>query len=415
MAALLLLVLALGAVFIAGSRPRLPAPFGPAVNGRVAYATAGDIFTADPVTGSRHRRDHGTGLRLGADPSDGTHIAFMRQVASDSSTARLYVASADGANLSRSRPIPCRTSSELLVLARRPLDRLRGGRPSRRRPTQHLWLATPTAAGIRQPGGRCPSDETVVPAAGRLRDRVCGREPGSDGSYGVYAVNLANGAIRPIVVPVPDDAVEAISVSPDGSRISYALTSLGTPGDRCAGPRRDAGRQDRSHVADASRRRQRRRGELVERQYPARPQSRLCTGRLGQVLAVVPADGSSPGRETAHGLTGFAAWAPDDQSILVAPQSLNGSSTQQLLLDPATMTPSPRLGPQTANPPGSARRAEPIRRQPASGNASPRGSPSGGPAAPRPFHLLPQPSIDAPGDPSYTQSRPDRSELRTDS
>jgi hypothetical protein len=46
-----LAILAIAAVLVAGSRRRVPAPFGPAANGVVAYAKNGVIYTADPVTG----------------------------------------------------------------------------------------------------------------------------------------------------------------------------------------------------------------------------------------------------------------------------------------------------------------------------------------------------------------------------
>ena len=126
----------------------------------------------------------------------------------------------------------------------------------------------------------------------------------SAGSYGVYAVNLANGAIRPIVVPEPDYAIEAINASPDGSRIAYALTSLGTPGDTW-----------QVHVVT-----QDGKTDLTLPMPPgavngygaswSNDSTRLVLNRgyalddSDMVLAVVPADGSGPGQETAHGLTG---------------------------------------------------------------------------------------------------------------
>jgi WD40-like Beta Propeller Repeat len=48
-AALLALLIG-GAIWFAGSRHRVPAPFGPAANGVIAYATAGDVYIGDPVT-----------------------------------------------------------------------------------------------------------------------------------------------------------------------------------------------------------------------------------------------------------------------------------------------------------------------------------------------------------------------------
>ena len=71
----------IGAVMIAGSRPRLPAPFGLAANGIVAYGSGGDIYTVDPETGSR--RAIVTGPTDDHDPRfslDGTKVAFLRRV-----------------------------------------------------------------------------------------------------------------------------------------------------------------------------------------------------------------------------------------------------------------------------------------------------------------------------------------------
>ena len=71
------------ALAIVGSQRRVPAPFGPAANGVVVYATAsGDIATVDPATGLT------TTIVAGPEPDraptfsrDGTRIAFIRQVA----------------------------------------------------------------------------------------------------------------------------------------------------------------------------------------------------------------------------------------------------------------------------------------------------------------------------------------------
>ena len=49
----LALLLAVAAAVYVGSQRRVPAPFGPAANGLVAYSKDGDIFTVDPTTGLR--------------------------------------------------------------------------------------------------------------------------------------------------------------------------------------------------------------------------------------------------------------------------------------------------------------------------------------------------------------------------
>ncbi len=340
MAALLLLALALGAVFIAGSRPRLPAPFGPAANGHVAYATAGDIYTADPGTGVA------TAVITGPDVDtfplfsrDGTHIAFDRQIAGDGSTSRVYVAGADGTNVVAITPDPQQNIQNYSFSPDgRSVVFAAGVRPGGDQPDT-LWLANTDGSGVRQLEVGMPAREpTFLPPDGT---EVVFAGQGSDGSYGLYAVNLANGTVRPIVDPGAGFAIEAINASPDGSRIAYSLTSLSTPGDTF-----------QVHVVT-----QDGKTDLTLPMPPgavngyaatwSNDSTRLVVSRgyalddSDMVLAVVPADGSGPGRETAHGLTGSATWAPDDQSILVAPQPLNGTSTQNLLLDPATMSTKP--------------------------------------------------------------------------
>jgi Tol biopolymer transport system component len=78
LAALAILIAAMFAFYI-GSQPRLPAPFGRAANGQVAYASGGDIYVVDPTTGTR--RAITTGPNTDAEPRwslDGTRLAFLR-------------------------------------------------------------------------------------------------------------------------------------------------------------------------------------------------------------------------------------------------------------------------------------------------------------------------------------------------
>ncbi|HLA17289.1 MAG TPA: hypothetical protein VJZ72_10350, partial [Candidatus Limnocylindrales bacterium] len=94
--ALIVLALVAGAILIVGNQPRkLPAPFGPAANGQIAYAADGDIFTADPTTGDS--RALVTGPGIDTDPvytRDGTKIAFTRTVAGGQ--REVYTADVDG-------------------------------------------------------------------------------------------------------------------------------------------------------------------------------------------------------------------------------------------------------------------------------------------------------------------------------
>jgi dipeptidyl aminopeptidase/acylaminoacyl peptidase len=78
LAALGLLIVA-AAAFYVGSQPRLPPPIGLAATGLVAYASGGDIYTVDPITGAREAIV--TGSEVDREPRwslDGTRLAFLR-------------------------------------------------------------------------------------------------------------------------------------------------------------------------------------------------------------------------------------------------------------------------------------------------------------------------------------------------
>lgn len=78
LAVLALLLAAAVAVYV-GSQNRLPAPFGLATNGLVAYTQDGDILTVDPGTGARAWITSGNEEDREARWSlDGTRLAFLR-------------------------------------------------------------------------------------------------------------------------------------------------------------------------------------------------------------------------------------------------------------------------------------------------------------------------------------------------
>ena len=105
--ALLLIALLVGAVLFAGSQRHLPAPFGLAAAGRLAYAANGDIYSADPVTGAKTAIV--TGPETDVHPVwslDGTRVVFERKVYGDTGDGRLFVARADGTGLVAITPDP---------------------------------------------------------------------------------------------------------------------------------------------------------------------------------------------------------------------------------------------------------------------------------------------------------------------
>jgi Tol biopolymer transport system component len=76
----LLAPLVAGLAIAIGSRERLPAPFGLAANGLVAYGRDGDIITVDPATGARHWVTAGD--EVDREPRwslDGSRLAFLRE------------------------------------------------------------------------------------------------------------------------------------------------------------------------------------------------------------------------------------------------------------------------------------------------------------------------------------------------
>ncbi|MFL5779455.1 MAG: TolB family protein, partial [Chloroflexota bacterium] len=101
--ALLIVLLITAAVFV-GTQRRLPAPFGPAANGRIAFTANDQIWTAE-ADGTAPRQV--TPGALGAfEPSfsrDGTHLAYRRKTSDEPLDdphrfADLIVVDTDGAN-----------------------------------------------------------------------------------------------------------------------------------------------------------------------------------------------------------------------------------------------------------------------------------------------------------------------------
>jgi Tol biopolymer transport system component len=100
---IVLLAAALVAIAVVGSRPRLPSPFGPAANGRVAYLSNGQIYTANPDGSNPIQLTSGGGSASSQTWSrDGTKLAYrLTGPTSNPSTMSdgdLVVVNADGTN-----------------------------------------------------------------------------------------------------------------------------------------------------------------------------------------------------------------------------------------------------------------------------------------------------------------------------
>jgi dipeptidyl aminopeptidase/acylaminoacyl peptidase len=102
--AALALLLAAAVTLYVGSRPRLPAPFGLAANGLVAYAELGEIWTVDPTTGERTKIvSMAGGNQAPRFSRDGTHVAFLREI---DGGELLAITRADGTRLVESKGAP---------------------------------------------------------------------------------------------------------------------------------------------------------------------------------------------------------------------------------------------------------------------------------------------------------------------
>ena len=100
-ALLLLALLVAGAIISFGLRPDpVPAPFGPAANGLVAYPADGDIYTRDLVTGDERLVIASPEREFGATFSrDGQWLSFLRFGGDESEGATLMVAKPDGTDV----------------------------------------------------------------------------------------------------------------------------------------------------------------------------------------------------------------------------------------------------------------------------------------------------------------------------
>jgi len=341
-AALVLIVVIVGAAVLAGSQHRLPAPFGPARNGLVTYASNGDIYTADAVSGRSAVVIKGPGNIHPHWSADGTRLVFERQDVA-SGGGLLYVAGADGSDPIQVTPEPLvgittyafsPDGMEILITASP------GGFPA-------VFIAAADGSGIRElhlPG-------RVTDAAWRPPDgsEVLAMDDGEDSNgidNSIYAINVATGKVRTILTG--NDVATGPwrghpAWSPDGSMISFGEW----PGLN--------GLDVRTHIIKADGTGDRilpiPTGALWQAPYVwSNDGTRLFairgyTNDVDQARpVVVPVDGSGPGLEIPSpggmGIPSPSAWewAPDDSSILGTPANVSGSLLDQVLLDPVAGT-----------------------------------------------------------------------------
>jgi Tol biopolymer transport system component len=335
LAIVVLLALLAAAIVYVGSQQRVPAPFGPARNGLIAYDAGGDIYTADPVTGAATAVITGPGTDFGPRFSlDGTHVAFQR--IADGGRSQIYVARSDGSGLTLVTPTPVDLAAG---------DSGRGWERYKFSPDgRELLIATVSGITIAQTDGSGAAGLDVgMPAAEPTYRPPDAREIlfiGRGADTGLFVFDRSTKQRRQIIRMNPGFDLAGPSWSPDGSQVAY-WTWDGTANGATA----------KSHLVNAD--------GTGDRELPSPPgavwNAHATWSNDGKRLFlargftpgeddvqgwVVPADGSSVGVQIAPAgsveTTCCAAWlwSPDDSKLLGRPAAL-GVGVPMLIVDAA--------------------------------------------------------------------------------
>jgi Tol biopolymer transport system component len=321
----------IGIAVLAGSRPRLPPPFGLAGNGLIAFDVGGDVYAGDPLTGASHLILGGPGTE--SDPAfspDGTRIALIRSAGAAGDD--VVVVGVDG-----SHPVVV-TPQPLIGLTW--IDWTPDGRDvalvAEVDGRAAMLLADAAGAGIRTLVGDVDVDEPEYrPPDGR---QVMFRAMTAAGP--AIEIMDADGSNRRAVIPSAPTAnpmyqLRGPAWSPDGRQIAYMSWD-------------DTLRQMRLYVMNADGSGSRPLAHDPRAWFEGWPvwspdgtrivEIRQFVGADGTPMdntrpfAVAWVDGRGPTIETGPPMTtGFehAAWSPDGTKILVK------GNDRQLILDPA--------------------------------------------------------------------------------
>jgi dipeptidyl aminopeptidase/acylaminoacyl peptidase len=352
-AVLLALLLAAAAIYI-GSRQRVPAPFGPARNGLIAYEAGGDIFTGDPANGAGTAIVSGPEQDVGPRFSlDGRLVAFERKV-EGGRKGQLYVVRSDGSNLTLVTPEP---------LALAPGDVGRAWEKYEFSPDgKALLIATMTGGfstmtiaqtdgtGVRELDvGVRASEPSFRPPDG-AEILFIGTQPSG---RGLFVVDLDNLKVTEVLKLDPGFDLAGASWSPDGARIAYwtwgpgngltakthVIAADGTGGRELPSPPGAVWNAHATWSNDGTR-------FFIARAY---------TGGFEDVRGVViPADGSNFGFEVArHVETQCCAawlWSPDDSKVLGRSTALIGGPRPPIVIDIASRQAIPAPWAVTSDP-----------------------------------------------------------------
>ena len=217
--AVLVLLAALASVAIVGSRHRLPAPFGLAGNGQIAYPSNGDLYVRDALGGGGHLLVGGDGDQGYPTYSpDGTRVAFSTTIGRKE---WLEVADADGSNVRRLLDVPLVNASTAWSPDSRTLA---VSTDVQGLPVVYLVPADGSPARTLDLGGIHPSDASWQPPVG---DRILFKGLGDDGVTDLYTIRPDGTDLRALGLRAtsptfgPDYVLSGAVFSPDGRTIAY--------------------------------------------------------------------------------------------------------------------------------------------------------------------------------------------------
>jgi Tol biopolymer transport system component len=310
-------------VFIGSRQNRLPAPFGPAANGLLAYSKDGDIFTVNPVSGVATAVV--TGPETDIDPQfsrDGTRLTFLRQ--DPNNCCMTYFAASASADGSALHVLPKKLAPNATAEFTpdgRSLIVTSGAQPITR--YDIAGVSAPVVLGV----GRFLRGEIRPPDGAQILF-----ESDSTPDIDLWIVDADGTDAKPLIAGSALQGKQAdlaeVRWSPDGTMIAFACAPLdGTEGQRiCLTDA--AGTSIRTLTTES--------GAWTETDLAWSPDSRsIAFNRWEQVgaewvvrpIGVVSVDGgavrslgSAPASEGA-----LFDWSPDGKTLLSLPARLAGS------------------------------------------------------------------------------------------
>jgi hypothetical protein len=218
--AVVLAMIAIAIVAVGSRVQRVPAPFGLAANGQIAYWANGDILVADPD--GTHAHPVITGPSDDNAPvytRDGTHLAFLRMGSPNEAT--LMIAASDGSGV---RPVLKEPLTDATWFDSSPDSRslvivhtVDGARVLSIVDLEHGTLRTLDVKGLEV-------DYWVAWLPGTTSELVFGSRTGSGDSEqaGIYSIRTDGGlptAIAPVVTGPTE--YKGVDLAPDGRTLTY--------------------------------------------------------------------------------------------------------------------------------------------------------------------------------------------------